>query len=339
MIATVATLAATQVHAQTPSIVMEDTMVPALDPGIEIFVRNKCPANLATFHPERTVLYVHGATYPASTSFDLPLDGFSWMDYLAARGYDVYLLDVRGYGRSTRPPEMAEKPDAHPPIVRSDVAIRDIGVVVDFILARRNIPRLNLIGWSWGTTTMATYTTQNPGKVERLVLYAPGWVRKTAPLVPVPPGPLGAWRATTRVQALARWLTGVPEDKKATLIPAGWFDQWADAAWADDPVGAQQNPPVIRAPNGVLADSAAYWSSNRPYYDPAKITVPALLVGAEWDADLPPYMAQTLFPLLVNSPGKRYVLLAEGTHTLLMEKNRLELFKAVQSFLDEGGGS
>jgi pimeloyl-ACP methyl ester carboxylesterase len=339
MSATVATLAATQVDAQSPSIVMEDMMVPALDPGISIYVRNKRPASLAAFRPERTVLYVHGATYPASTSFDLALDGVSWMDYLAARGYDVYLLDVRGYGRSTRPPEMAEKPDAHGPIVRGDTAVRDIGAVVDFILKRRNIPRLNLIGWSWGTSLMATYTTQNPGKVERLALYAPGWIRKTASLVPVAPGPLGAWRATTRAQALTRWLTGVPEGKKATLIPAGWFDQWADAAWADDPVGAQQSPPVIRAPNGVLADGAEYWSSNKPYYDPAKITVPTLLVHGEWDQDLPPYMAQTLFPLLVNSPGKRYVMLAEGTHTLIMEKNRLELFMAVQAFLDEGGGS
>jgi esterase/lipase len=61
-------------------------------------------------------------------------------------------------------------------------------------------------------------------------------------------------------------------------------------------------------------------------------------VQAEWDRDLPPYMAQTLFPLLVNSPGKRYVQLAEGTHTIIMEKNRMELFRAVQSFLDEAGG-
>jgi pimeloyl-ACP methyl ester carboxylesterase len=339
MSGTVATLAATQANAKALSIAMDDMMVPALDPGISIYVRNKRPANLTTFRPECTVLYVHGATYPASTSFDLPLDGLSWMDYLAARGYDVWLLDVRGYGRSTRPSEMADKPDAHGPIVRGDTAVRDIGAVVDFILKRRNIPRLNLIGWSWGTSLMATYTTQNPGKVERLALYAPGWIRKTPSLVPVAPGKLGAWRATTRAQALARWLTGVPEDKKATLIPAGWFDQWADAAWADDPVGAQQTPPVIRAPNGVLADGAEYWSSNRPYYDPAKITVPTLLVHGEWDQDLPPYMAQTLFPLLVNAPTKRYVMLAEGTHTMIMEKNRLELFKAVQAFLDEGGGS
>src|SRR5262249_9625906 len=191
-----------QVQAQTTSIVMEDMTVPALDPGIEIFVRNKRPANLTTFRPERTVLYVHGATYPASTSFDLALDGFSWMDSLPSRGFVLLLLDVRGYGRSTRPREMAERPDAHPPIVRSDVAIRDIGAVVDFILKRRNIPRLNLIGWSWGSTTMATYTTQNPGKVERLGLYAPGWGRKTAPLGPGPPRPLRARRPPTRAPAL-----------------------------------------------------------------------------------------------------------------------------------------
>ena len=56
--------------------------------------------------------------------------------------------------------------------------------MVDHILARRNIPRLNLLGWSWGTTLMATYTTQNPAKVERLALYAPVWIRpaRSAPI-------------------------------------------------------------------------------------------------------------------------------------------------------------
>jgi alpha-beta hydrolase superfamily lysophospholipase len=49
-------------------------------------------------------------------------------------------------------------------------------------------------------------------------------------------------------------------------------------------------------------------------------------------------MAQTLFPLMVNAPGKRFIMLAEGTHTIMMEKNRLELFRAVQAFLDEAGG-
>src|SRR3974390_190313 len=188
--------AAASALARTPRIVMEEFMVPAADAGIQIYVRNKRPGDLAAFRPERTVLYVHGATYPASTSFDLALEGFSWMDYLAARGYDVYLLDTRGSGRSSQPPEMGEAADNNPPIVRGETAIKDVGVVVDFVLKRRNIPRLCLIGWSWGATLMAAYTTRNPDKVARLVLYAPGWIRKTASLVPVAPGPLGAWRTT-----------------------------------------------------------------------------------------------------------------------------------------------
>jgi pimeloyl-ACP methyl ester carboxylesterase len=330
---------ATAAFAQSPNVVMEEMMVPAADPGIEIYVRNKRPADLTAFRPERTVLFVHGATYPAHTSFDLKLDGLSWMDYIAARGYDVYLLDLRGYGKSTRPKEMDEKPEANPPLVRGDTAVNDIGAVVDFILKRRNIPRLDLIGWSWGTTLMATYTTRNAGKVERLVLYAPSWIRTTPSLVVVPPGPTSAYRMVRREQAPERWMTGVPEDKKATLIPAGWFEAWADATFASDPVGAKMNPPVLRAPNGVIQDGLEYFGAGKPYYDPAKITVPTLLIHAEWDRDTPAYMAQTLFPLLVNAPGKRYVQLAEGTHTIVMEKNRMKLFEAVQAFLDESGRS
>jgi pimeloyl-ACP methyl ester carboxylesterase len=329
-----ATIAAPAI-AQTPRLVTEEMMVKSNDPGIEIYVRNKRPADMSTFRPEQTVLFVHGATYPSETTFDLKLDGVSWMEYMASRGYDVWLLDLRGYGKSTRPLEMADKPEANPPIVRGDTAVKDIGTAVDFILQRRNIPRLNLMGHSWGTTLMATYTTQNAQKVERLVLYAPAWIRQTASLISAGSGPMAAYRMVNREQAKQRWYTGVQEDKKAALIPNGWFEAWADATFATDPVGAQMTPAVVRAPNGVVQDGIEFFGAGKPYYDPAKITVPTLLVGAEWDKDLPPYMAQTLFPLLVNSPGKRYVALAEGTHSIIMEKNRLKLFEAVQAFLDE----
>jgi pimeloyl-ACP methyl ester carboxylesterase len=285
------------------------------------------------------LLFVHGSTYPAETAFDLPLGGMSWMEHIATRNYDVYLLDLRGYGKSTRPKEMNEPPEANAPIVRTETAVKDVSTVVDFILKRRNIARLNLLGWSWGTTIMATYTTQHPDKVERLALYAPQWLRTTPPLIQPGAGPLGAYRIVRKDQARDRWLNGVPESKKDTLIPAGWCEQWADATWATDPIGAQMNPPGLRAPNGTVQDTAEFWTDGKPYYEPAKITVPTLLVGAKWDRDLPPYMRQALFPLLVNSSGKRYVELAEGTHTIIMEKNRLKLFEAVQAFLDESGGS
>src|SRR5258705_12911828 len=182
---------------------------------------------------------------------------------------------------------MDEKLDTNAPIVRGTDAVKDIGAAVDHILKRRNIARVNLMGWSWGTTLMATYTTQNANKVERLVLYAPGWIRQTPSLVQSGPGPLGAYRTVSRDQALGRWMTGVPEDKKGTLIPAGWFDAWADATFATDPEGAKANPAFIRAPNGVVQDSTDYWAAGKAYYDPAKITAPTLLIHAEWDRDTP----------------------------------------------------
>jgi pimeloyl-ACP methyl ester carboxylesterase len=316
-------------------LITEEFTVPSA-PGIEIYVRNKRSAAMRAFAPERTLLFVHGSTYPAHTTFDLPLGGKSWMEAIAERGYDVYCLDVRGYGRSTRPREMNEPPQSNPPIVRTPDAVKDITAVLNFILKRRNIARLNLLGWSWGCTLMATTAIQNPGKVARLMLYAPGFLRTTPSLLNPAGGPLGAYRTVTQEQARARWLNGVPEGKQAAQIPAGWFEQWAAATWATDLAGARQNPPVIRAPNGTVQDTQDYWSSGRTMYDPAQITAPTLLVVGEWDRDTPPYMAQALFPLLVNSPGKRLVMVPEATHTMMLEKNRLELFKTVQSFLDEG---
>ena len=147
-----------------PKLVTEEFMVSQQD-GIQLYVRNKHPGNMNVFTPERTVLFVHGATYPSETSFDLPIGGASWMDQIASRGFDVYLVDLPGYGKSTRPKEMDQPADANGPIVDTEVAVAAVGNAVNFILQRRNIPRTNLIGWSWGTTIMAKYTTQNAPKV------------------------------------------------------------------------------------------------------------------------------------------------------------------------------
>ena len=323
--------------ASKQGIVREEMLVPAKDPGIRIYVRNKHLEGMSRFSPEKTVLFVHGATYPAETSFDLQLGGISWMDYIAQHGYDVYMMDVRGYGRSTRPPAMDAPPEKNDPIADTEDAVRDIAAVVDRILERRKLQKIDLIGWSWGTSTMATYTAANPGKVERLVLYAALWLRETPSLTDTNSS-LGAYRLVQRDAAFKRWMTGVPEDKKATLVSLDGFNLWWNATLATDPVGSKQNPPVLRAANGVMLDGRRFWSSGKATYDPAKITVPILLIQAEWDQDTPPYMSRALFPLLINAPEKRYVMIGEGTHTVMLEKNRMELFREVQMFLDEGTG-
>ncbi len=60
--------------------------------------------------------------------------------------------------------------------------------------------------------------------------------------------------------------------------------------------------------------------------------MPILLVVGEWDRDTPPTRAQ-LSPALVNAPWKQLVVVGEGTRTLMMEKNRQQLFDAVSAFL------
>jgi pimeloyl-ACP methyl ester carboxylesterase len=128
---------------------------------------------------------------------------------------------------------------------------------------------------------------------------------------------------------------GVAVEKQQGLMSDAWFDAWWEAAVRPDPVGAAQNPPVVRAPNGIIEDLQKYWMSGKPHYDPANITVPTLLVLAEWDADTPPYMAQEVFANLKKTPYKRLVMIGEGTHSVVMEKNRLQLFREVQLFLEE----
>ena len=244
-------------------------------PGIELYIRNKRPDGVKAFPADRILLYVHGATYPSETAFDLPLGGYSWMDYLACRGFDVYLVDVRGYGASSRPPEMNVPAAEHPPIVNTDVAVRDVAAAIEHIRARRAVERIALLGWSWGTTIMASYTAQHPDKVNRLVLYAPLWVRSPPPAAATPPTPpapeeaLGSYRTVTKDTARKRWFANVPEAKQKDLVPPGWFEAWVDATWATDPTSAQSG--LLRAPNGVLQDIRNYWAAGKPYYDPARI--------------------------------------------------------------------
>ena len=49
----------------------------------------------------------------------------------------------------------------------------------------------------------------------------------------------------------------------------------------------------------------------------------------------PSYQAQAYFAKLTRAPYKRFVELGEGTHTIIMEKNRMQFFREVSNFLNE----
>ena len=335
-------MGAASVRADSAQLETKSYTIPSGDPGIDLFIRNKHQAGAQQYGPDRILLFVHGATYPAETAFDLPIEGVSMMDLFAQQGYDVYLLDVRGYGGSTRPPEMSKPASENKPIVTTEVAARDLGAAVDHILKTRGVSKIDVMGWSWGTAIAGMYASEHNDKVNRLVLYAPLWLfrKDTAVLAPAPSAQhaapqLGAYRLVSKDSAKARLLKGVAEDKKEGLIPPGVFEQWADATWATDPESTKHNPPMLRAPNGVLEDVNNYFAAGKPLYDPGKIAVPTFLIHAEWDADLPSYQAQEYFTKLTNAPYRRFVELSEGTHTVMLEKNRMQFFREILNFLNE----
>ena len=253
------------------------------------------------------------------------------MDFIASTGFDVWLVDLPGYGRSTRPPEMSEPPEKNPPLVRTDAAVRAVSSAVGFILQKRGVAKLDLMGWSRGTSIMGSFAAANPDKVERLVLYAPQWVPSTPALI----SGQGAYRTVSIQATRDRWLKGVAEDKKKDLIPAGWFEQWADATFATDPVGSQTNPRTLRAPNGVIADIKEFWAEGKPLYDRADPRAHAAGTRGMGPGSADVHGEGRSSRSWSNARWKRFVEIGEGTHTVIMEKNRMELFREVQLFLEE----
>jgi pimeloyl-ACP methyl ester carboxylesterase len=317
-----------------PPLVIDSYTIPSGDQGIELFVRNKRPADMTRSGADRIVLYVHGSTQASEATFDLALDGMSWMDDLARHGWDVWFMELRGYGRSTKPPEMDQPPADNPPIAPASAAVRDVATVMEHIRGRRGVSRISLIGWSRGTALIGLYATQHGDHVRRLVLYAPTWVRSPSAAAGAP-APIGAYQTWTVAQARQRLQAGAPAEARDSLMPPGWFESWSAAVLATDPVGAARTPPAVRTPAGTVQDGREYWQAGKPIYDPARITAPTLIVVGGWDGVTAPTLARALFAQLVNTPIRRLVEIGEATHFMMLEKNRHQLFREVRLFLEE----
>jgi len=315
-------------------LVSESYLIPSGDRGIQLYIRNKHREGMTHFSADRTVIYVNGATQASEATFDLALDGYSWMDYLAIRGYDVYFIDLRGYGRSSRPPEMHQASADHAPVVRTATAVEDLGAAIDHVLARRALQRLDLIGWSWGATIAGAYTAGHNDKIGRLVLYAPQWVRNAA--AQGGEAPFGAYQAWTVQQGRDRLQAGAPAAQRDLIFPPESFQKWSAAELATDPEGAAMDPPVVRTPSGIFQDNREFWFAGKPFWDPAMVTVPTLVARGEWDEVT--VMGDTLgvFAALSNARSKRMVMIGSGSHMVFVERNRKQLFQEVQMFLDEG---
>jgi pimeloyl-ACP methyl ester carboxylesterase len=323
----------------------KDFSIPG-DPGIHLFVREVSQSHAAAHPP---LMLIHGARIPGVASFDLPVPGGSLAADLAERGFDVYILDIRGYGRSSRPPEMDASPSAHAPLVRSNEAVRDIGAAVDWIAHREHVTSVALFGWATGGQWAGYYASLYPEKVSALILLnalyrgdAPeGTVGHGSSLEdPKQPGRYndqgcGAYRWNT-VDSLTRgWDRNIPLDNK---------DEWRDPAvaralvqeaLASDPQSRSQQLAAFRSPCGALEDSF-YLATGHELWDATLVTAPTLILVSERDFWSRPVDRENLVRDVVHAKRVKLVMLPNATHFVHLdrpERGRDQLITEVVSFL------
>jgi pimeloyl-ACP methyl ester carboxylesterase len=310
----------------------------------QLYVRERVLAGgalRASSFGDRVVLFVHGAGTPAEVAFDVPHQDYSWMAFLARAGFDVFSVDMTGYGRSTRPAPMNDPcnlaKDRQAGFVASPCAPsyphtltsiasdwNDIDAAVNYIRMLRHVDRVSLVAWSRGGPRAGGYASQHPDRVRRLVILAPGYDRSVA--------------GHAAEQTLA---DGIPMNTQSRQeFDANWdrqvgcTDQYeraaSNAVWADmlasDSVGATWGTGVRRAP-----EMAGTWTPAMA----KQLTVPFLMVSGAHDKQVAPDRVRELYAD-VGSSEKVFVDLACSSHNAMWERNHLLLFRASLEWLTQG---
>ena len=284
--------------------------------------------------PGPSVIYVHGATFPTALSVAYRFRGRSWMDDLAARGFDVWGFDFAGYGGSDRYPEMLNDDPTGAPLGRAEIAGQQLARVVDRVLEERGGRPVSLIAHSWGTMVAGRYAANHPDRVARLALFGPFSGRIIADSI-VGQGATAApsaWVEVSIADQLHRFASAVPAGHPPVLIEPE-LARWGPAYLATDSGAAARNPPAVRIPAGWRSDIAAAHAGKLPY-DCARILAPTLIVFGSWEVVCTRADAAWLGQHL-GSRDKRIVEIPGATHLMHLEEPRDQLFEATGRFLAE----
>lgn len=317
---------------------------------IKLFVRERVLAGVARGGnieaTGKAVLFVHGGTYPSVPDFDLEYKDYSWMAYLAQAGFDVYAMDITGYGKSSRPfmddpcntnpaqqaiiipsPLPAPCPPSFPFRLTTTVSEwDDMNAVVDFIRARTGVEAVHLIGWSGGGPRIGGYAALYPEKVGKIVILAPGYSRLTPdqPTLPLPT-PGFPMNLSTRTRAFnERWDIQVQ-------CPGQFEPAIRDVIWASnmefDPVGATWGPQVVRQ------RTSTSWGWNAKMA--AQVKAPALLLSGELDQEVLPIRVRELYEDL-GSTSKVLMNMECTSHYTPYETQYKVMHKASKDWLLHG---
>ncbi|MCB1649146.1 MAG: alpha/beta fold hydrolase [Pseudomonadales bacterium] len=294
----------------------------------------------------QVVLFIHGAGTPAEVAFDVPVQGYSWMAYLAAAGYDTFAMDTTGYGRSTRPYVMndvcnlsaAAQQDFVPAMIAApcepsygfaattiESDWHDIDAVVDYLRRLRGVDKVHLVAWSLGGPRAAGYAALHPEKVARVVLLAPAYSRNRSAGAPASlPVPGAAFSKQSRLDFVRNWerQVGCENQYDPAVSEAVWRDMLAS-----DPVGATWAAGVRRAPNTTV------WGWTQDVV--RRTQTPMLLVAGIHDAQVPPSRVAEMYEDL-GASEKVLLDLGCSSHNAMWEVNAGLLFDASLQWLRDG---
>ncbi|MCA6123675.1 alpha/beta hydrolase [Bradyrhizobium sp. WSM 1704] len=317
------------------------------DDGMRLCVRElRAPGGRPRQQP---LILIHGARVPGIASFDLAVpNGSLAADLVARTGRAVYVMDIRGYGCSQRPPELEQPAHASRPVVHAHEAARDIAAVVAAARQRSDSESVALLGWATGGMWAAYYSAQHPERVADLVtlnaIY--GGSDRHAQLGPgspnsdpahpdrINPG-IGAYARNDANSLLPGWDRSIPIADKATWRDPALVAAYQKAALDSDPQSFSHNPPAFRAPMGAIEDSF-YQASGRRLFDASSITARTLVVRCEHDFWSRPEDADAFAHDAVRAAALRVVTLKGATHYVHLdrpERGRDELLQEVVSFL------
>lgn len=311
------------------AITVAETKVPAKDPGIELYVKEKKQANKNEFKGEEVVLFLEPFGVPTANAFDVK--GLSWMDDLANRGYDTYAMDFRGFGQSTRPEAMNQPPTSNTPLVRATDGVKDVDAVIEYIKKTRKVDKVNIVGWSWGSVVAAQYAAENPTKVNKLVLYGAMYsfnlpmMTKTMEASPGVLKPQPAYQMASFDMTRMHWAMQM---NGKDLVGPGVMEEVGRTFLAADAKSKERKPVTIARVWGPMLDLYNIWSS-KPIFDASKIKAPTLLVRGDADFFADPGYINAL----VGTTVKKEVVIKDATHWVLYEKNRDQLLTETANFL------
>ncbi len=264
------------------------------EPGIEIAIREVVDTDvIGTGDP---IVLIHGARVPGIASFDLDVPGGSLAADLAAAGHAAFIVDLRGYGASTRPTAMANERIPDTPLVRSGAAVRDLDAAVDAIRARTGSDRVAILGWATGGHWGGMFSSLAPEKVSKLILYNtlygysadhPAIGRGSALSDPDFPDRFNIarfqnYRTNTADGLLPGWDRSIPLDDKTQWRDPMIAEAYVGAALASDPTSEDRDPPSFRAPSGAMADSFLL-ATGAALWDARLISADVLIVRSEND--------------------------------------------------------